>query len=314
MCALMEPGQLDKLLSEFGNYVDNYIVEILMKGILRQSTVTTTLSGMQLHAPQTYALLRFKQLLRFDLPQLHDKIFQIQWTFPDTWTTDDLHPIHFLSTTDAIKKNFHYDYECWALSWIGIRITFEQILDPSYGPVLQDIINDIKLNNVGQLFDIEYIVTLTIRMFALLSQYSSQHVSFHIIGAILEFDPATMVTSDWYTTIHYLWHALKSFLTFPLQHEFNIINEKFKVVKMKPLLPKDKKPPVQNKEKHPIAVKSAMRSSSQSTTCANVKTKVNRVTPHSGKPVDRVVEFADKAGNYCIKDFARHYKSSDLIL
>jgi len=155
--------------------------------------------------------------------------------FPDTWTTDDLHPIHFLSTTDAIKKNFHYDYECWTLSWIGIRITFEQILGPSYGPVLQNIVNDIQQNNIGQLFDIEYIVTLTIRMFALLSlsECSAQHVPFHIVDANLEFDPATMVTSDWHTTI-------KSFLTFPLQHEFNIINGKFKVVKMKPLLPKDK--------------------------------------------------------------------------
>jgi hypothetical protein len=140
-----------------------------MKGILRQTLVSATLSGMQLHAPQNFALLRFKQLLWFDLPQLHDKVFQIQWTYPDTWTTDDLHPIHFLSIHDATRKNYHFDYESWALSWIGLRITYEQILGPSYGPVLQDIVNDIQQNDIGHLFDVEYIVSLTIRMFALLS-------------------------------------------------------------------------------------------------------------------------------------------------
>ena len=74
-----------------------------MKGILRQTIVSATLSGMQLHAPQNFALLRFKQLVWFELSQLHDKVFQIQWTYPDTWTPDDLHPIHFLSIQDATR-------------------------------------------------------------------------------------------------------------------------------------------------------------------------------------------------------------------
>ena len=125
MCTLMEDGHIEKLLAGFGNYVNNYTSEILilMKGILRQTLVSATLSGMQLHVPQNFALLRFKQLLWFDLPQLHDKVFQIQWTYPDTWTPDDLHPIHFLTIHDATRKNFHFDYESWALSWIGLRIT-----------------------------------------------------------------------------------------------------------------------------------------------------------------------------------------------
>ena len=108
-----------------------------------QSAVVPVAPTMQLHAPQNFALLRFKQLLWYDLTQLHDKVFQIQWTYPDTWTPDDLHPTHFLSNQDAARKNFHFDYESWALSWIGLRMTYEQILGPSYGPVLQDIVNDI---------------------------------------------------------------------------------------------------------------------------------------------------------------------------
>ena len=103
---------------------------------------------MQLHAPQNFALLRFKQLVWFELPQLHDKVFQIQWTYPDTWTPEDLHPIHFRSIQDATRKNFYFDYESWALSWIGLRITYEQILGPSYGPVLQNIVNDIQQNDI----------------------------------------------------------------------------------------------------------------------------------------------------------------------
>ena len=108
MCTLMEDGHIEKLLAGFGNYGNNYTSEILMKGILRQTLVSATLSGMQL---QNFAQLRFKQLLWFDLTQLHDKVFQIQWTYPDTWAPDDLHPIHFLSIHDSTRKNCNFDYE-----------------------------------------------------------------------------------------------------------------------------------------------------------------------------------------------------------
>ena len=66
-------------------------------------------------------------------------------------------------------------------------------------------------------------------MNALLYQYSS-------------YDPSTMVVTDWHEVIRLLWSALKSFLTFAQQQEHNLISEKFKVPRLKPLLPKDKKP------------------------------------------------------------------------
>jgi hypothetical protein len=102
MCTLMDDGHIDKLLAGCGNYVNNYTSEIQMKGILRQTLVSTTLSGMQLHAPQNFTLFRF------DLPQFHDKVFQFQWTYPDTWMPDDLHPIHFLSINTL--KLLHFDH------------------------------------------------------------------------------------------------------------------------------------------------------------------------------------------------------------
>jgi hypothetical protein len=306
MCTLMDDGHIDKLLAGCGNYVNNYTSEILMKGILRQTLVSTTLSGMQLHAPQNSTLLRFKQLIWFDLPQLHDKVFQFQWTYPDTWTPDDLHPIHFLSIHDATRKNFHFDYKSWALSWIGLRITYEQILGPSYGPVFQDIVNDIQQNDIGHLFDVEYIVSLTIRMLALLSQYSSQHVIFSVADSTVSYDPATMQVNDWHSVVYALWTALKSFLTFPLQHEFNILNDKFKVVKMRPHLPKDKKPPAIDKETHPKVLKSALKSTSPDTTIAIVKSKTKVVSPSSGRKVS-IATTPDESPQYCIKDFTKHY-------
>jgi hypothetical protein len=219
---------------------------------------------------------------------------------------DDLHPIHFLSVHDATRKNFHFDYESWALSWIGLRIAYEQIFGPSYGPVFQDIVNDIQQNDIGHLFDVEYIVSLTIRMLALLSQYSSQHVIFSVADSAVSYDPATMQVNDWHSVVYALWTALKSFLTFPLQHEFNLLNDKFKVVKMRPLLPKDKKLPAMDKEKHPKALKSALKSTSPDTTIAIVKSKTKVVSPSSGRKVT-IATAPVESTQYCIKDFAKHY-------
>jgi hypothetical protein len=306
MCTLMENGQIVKLTSGVGNYVNNYTPEILLKGILRQSVVSATLSGMQLHAPINYAILRFKELVWFDMSELHDKVFYFQWSYPDAWTSTDLHPIHFLSTADAGRKNYQFDYDCWALSWVGLRITLEQILGLSYGPVLQTIISDIQLNNVGQMFDIEYILSLTIRMFALLSQYSSQHVPFKVFDSDISYNPATMVLEDWHAVILLLWKALKSFLTFPLQHEFTIINDKFKVSKMKPQWP-TKKPILAAKEKHPQALKPAIKRPSSPVTATASKSRTVTVTPPRKRKEAKVVAFDGDPVRYCIKDFARHY-------
>ena len=59
MQTLIETGQIEKLTLGYGTYINNYTSEILLKDILRQSFLSSILSGMQMHAPQDHALLRF---------------------------------------------------------------------------------------------------------------------------------------------------------------------------------------------------------------------------------------------------------------
>lgn len=120
--------------------------------------------------------------------------------------------------------------------------------------MVQEIINDIQQNNIGQLFDFDYLVSLTVQMNALLNQYSSQKTVFHVVGSNDDHNPTTMTIRDWHNVISLLWIALKSFITFSQQQEFNLVNDKFKVPKMKPLVSKDKKPVAAAKEKHPKAI------------------------------------------------------------
>ena len=75
MCTLMEDGHIEKLAG-FGNYDNNYTSEILMNGILRQTLVSATLSGMQLHAPQNFVLLRFKHLVWLNSHSCMTKFFK----------------------------------------------------------------------------------------------------------------------------------------------------------------------------------------------------------------------------------------------
>lgn len=96
---------------------------------------------------------------------------------------------------DAAKSNYVLTYDLWIQSWIGLRITSEQILGSSYGPVYQTIINDIQQNNIGQLFDIDYLVSLTTQMRALLYHYSSKQSPFTIGAATTQFNPMTMIGS-----------------------------------------------------------------------------------------------------------------------
>jgi hypothetical protein len=143
-------------------------------------------------------------------------------------------------------------------------------------------------------------------MFALLSQYSSQNVPFKVFDSDINYSPATMVLEDWHAVILLLWKALKTFLTFPLQHEFNIINDKFKVSKMKPLWP-TKKPSLSAKEKHPQALKPAIKRPSSPVTAATTKSRTVTVTPPCNRKAAKVVAFDGDPVRYCIKDFARHY-------
>ena len=300
MRTLMEVDQLDKLTAYHGNYVHNYAAEVLLKGILRQTTLQSTLSGMQIHAPQNHALKRFQQLLWYELDELHDRVFQFQWEYATASEAHSQHPIHYLTADEAARRQYKLDHDSWPLTWIGMRITVEQILGFSYGDVFQSIISDIQQNNIGQLFDIDYLVSLHIQLMASLHQYSSQHKLFQVPGSSIDYDPSTMVAADWQEVIRLLWAALKTFLTFAQQQEHLLINEKFKVPRLKPLLPKDKKhASTAVKEQYPKVVPPALKTATPKGKSAPVQKE---------RKVERKVEFEDDAIRYCVQDMARHYR------
>lgn len=74
---------------------------------------------MQMHAPQNYSLLRFQQLLCYDLTDLHDRVFHLHWDFPNACDHLSLHPIHYRPAAEAARRNYRFDYDSWALSWAG---------------------------------------------------------------------------------------------------------------------------------------------------------------------------------------------------
>jgi hypothetical protein len=75
---------------------------------------------------------------------------------------------------------------------------------------------------------------------------------------------------------------------------------------MKPLWP-TKKPSSSAKEKHPQALKPALKRPSSPVTAVNSKSRTVTVTPPRNRKAEKVVAFDDEPVRYCIKDFAKHY-------
>jgi hypothetical protein len=61
--------------------INEVLWELLMRDILRQSVVSATLSGMQLHASQNHAILRFKNCFGLILRNCMTKSFIFNGTF-----------------------------------------------------------------------------------------------------------------------------------------------------------------------------------------------------------------------------------------
>ena len=142
-------------------------------------------------------------------------------------------------------------------------------------------------------------------MNALFHQYSSQKQVFRVLGSSVDYDPSTMVVTDWHEAIKLLWAALKSFLTFAQQQEHNLINDKFKVPRLKPWLPKDKKPVAAAvKEKYPKVSPPALKAAPKE------KPPAKPAVVKKGRKVERKVEFEDNVNvmRLCIQDMAKHYK------
>ena len=80
--------------------------------------------------------------------------------------------------------------------WEGYRLVMKLILGPSYGLTIASILNDVQQNNIGQLFDVDYLLALIATFRALLHQYSSSTEQFIVTDSTKVFQPTTMTSVD----------------------------------------------------------------------------------------------------------------------
>ena len=304
--ALMETGQLEKLVHHEGNFVNNYTPSVFRAGLLRQNSLASIQLGMTLIVNDNHDLVRFQSLVCYDVPELQRSLYTLKHDFPYQQTSTSLHPVHYLTKADASACNYDIrTYDMWVKIWEGYKLALKLILGPSYGLAIASIITDIQQHNIGQLFDVDYLLALTATLMALLHNYAASTEPFTVTSSTFVFQPATMVASDWQQVIALLWVAFKSQLTFGLQQEVNMTRARYNQVKGKPVQYKHKAevqvdhPP---KEKQAAAHKQKRARSPP----AN-RPKVAR-SPPAEKAAAKKVDFAATDINICISDIARHYK------
>ena len=62
-------------------------------------------------------------------------------------------------------------------SWKGYQLVVKLLLGPSYGIVIKEIVDEIQQDNIGLYNDVEYLLSLTATMRALLYELSLIHIS-----------------------------------------------------------------------------------------------------------------------------------------
>ena len=293
---LMEDGQLELLVRHDGNYVNNYTKEVFRAGILRQHSLATVHTGMTLLVSENHDLLRFKSLVCFDVPELQQSLYTLKHDFPYLQTSTSLHSVHYLTKADASSCNYDIrTYDMWVKTWEGYKLAFKLILGPTYGLALASIITDIQQHNVGQLFDVDYLLALQATLFALIFNYSSSSDEFVIGTGTQRFQPKTMSSGDWQTVISMLWTAFKAQLTYGVQQEVNMTRARYNQTKCKPIQFKSVKPAgvLDVPPKGKVAG-------------AGVQPKKVKTPP--AKAGVKKVEFAAADINICISDISRYYK------
>ena len=293
---LMEDGQLELLVRHDGNYVNNYTKDVFRAGILRQHSLATAHTGMSLLVSENHDLLRFKSLVCFDVPELQQSLYTLKHDFPYLQTSTSLHPVHYLTKADASSCNYDIrNYDMWVKTWEGYRLALKLILGATYGLAVASIITDIQQHNVGQLFDVEYLLALQAQAFALFFYYSSTSDEFVIGTGTQRFQPKAMSSADWQTVLSLLWTAFKTQLTYGLQQEVNMTRARYGQTKCKPIQFKNVKPAggIEDPPKGKVVG-------------AGVPPKKVKTPP--AKAGVRKVEFAAADVNICISDISRHYK------
>ena len=172
------------------------------------------------------------------------------------------------------------------------------LLGHSYGVTIDNIVRDIQQNNIGQMYEINYLLWLIITMRALLFQYSSSEDVFMVEGSPTVFNPSHMSSADWQKVIQFLWLSFKSQLTYAKQYEYTLAMSKYKMVKHRPFTPK-----AVIKEAVVKAVTSVKpKAQAQKKDTVTIPAKTIRRTDKSPK-----VTFVPDDIRLCISDLAKHY-------
>jgi len=120
-------------------------------------------------------------------------------------TVTSLNPAHYLPKADADSCNYNITtYDLWFKSWKGYQLTLQMLLGLSYGVTIDNIVRYIQQNNIGQMYEIDYLLRLTITMRALLFQYSSSEDVFMVEGSPTVFHPSHMSSVDWQEVMAFL--------------------------------------------------------------------------------------------------------------
>lgn len=97
-----------------------------------------------------------------------------QYDFPVALTVTSLQPVHYLTKAEADSCSYNITtHDMWVKSWRGYQLTLQMLQGRSYGVVIENIVREIQQDNVGHMFEVDYLLWLTLTMRALLFQYSS---------------------------------------------------------------------------------------------------------------------------------------------
>jgi hypothetical protein len=108
------------------------------------------------------------------------------------------------------------------------------MLGPSYGIVIKEIVDEIQQDNIGLYNDVEYLLSLTATMRALLYEYSSSNEVFTLDYDTTIYNPADMTKAQWLTVIRLLWSSFKDKLSFNRQTEYQHARSRYPVARHKP--------------------------------------------------------------------------------
>jgi hypothetical protein len=311
---LMEDGHLQLLVNHVGDFANNYTADNFKTGIIKRHSKSALLAGMTLTLTTDHDLDRLQSLACYNIKELQDNLYFQKYAFPDARTSFSLCAEHYLTKTEADTCSFEIkSYDYWVRSWKGYQLVLKLLLGPSFGVVISDILNEIQQNNIGQYNDVDYLLSLTATMRALLYEFSSSLDVFTIDASTTVYTPALMSKTQWITVIQQLWLSFKDKLSYNRQQEYIHCRSKYAGVRHKPYSGKALKVSNGPSTRSPSPAGSRPTITVTPTT---QKDRKERSQPKSRKspPSSRSSSPAPSRGRkvefgvaICISDLAKHY-------